>query len=47
MQDVRAIFVSLEGLIKVLASGKEKNPSDNPYAYLVEQYGLLESLEEL
>jgi hypothetical protein len=43
----RCIYVALEGLGKVLEAGKRIDPVNNPYGLVVEQYGLLESLEEL
>lgn len=45
--DPRSIFVTLEGLAKVLEQGKKQNAEMNPYGLIAEQNGLLESLEEL
>jgi hypothetical protein len=50
VKDVRMLAVSLEGLDNVLASGHEhfKNEDgDNTFAIIMEQEGLLDSLEDL
>ena len=39
--------MALEGLCKVLEFGKQISLENNPYGLIAEQFGLLESLEEL
>lgn len=46
-EDPRTIFVALEGLCKVLESGKKISHENNPYAIVAEQFGIVDQLEEL
>ena len=46
-EEPRSIFVALEGLSKVLAAGVSISREENPFALIAEQYGLVDSLEEL